>query len=126
MLLSESPRRPNPPLGARLQNNGRPPYVGKITMFRVYSGIVKSDSQVYNASRDKTERFGQIFITKGKQQVSVSEVGPGDIAGVAKLAETTTGGDTLADKDNAIILPRDRVPQFPSCLWLSRPKSQGR
>lgn len=99
------------------------PFVGKITMFRVYSGVVKSDSQVYNASRDKTERFGQIFLTKGKQQVAVSEVGPGDIAGVAKLADTTTG-DTLADKDNPIILPKI---QFPSSVlsMAVKPKSKG-
>ncbi len=111
------------PLSALVFKTMADPYVGKITMFRVYSGIVKSDSQVYNASRDKTERFGQIFITKGKQQVSVSEVGPGDIAGVAKLAETTTG-DTLADKDNAIILPRIEFPS--SVLSMAvRPKSKG-
>ncbi|HAI87633.1 MAG TPA: elongation factor G, partial [Firmicutes bacterium] len=84
-------------------------YVGKITMFRVYSGMVRSDSQVYNASKDKTERLGQVFLIKGKQQIAVADVGAGDIAGVAKLSETTTG-DTLCDKDKQIVLDPIRFP----------------
>ncbi|MEA4883866.1 MAG: elongation factor G [Clostridia bacterium] len=99
------------------------PYVGKITMFRVYSGIVRSDSQVYNASKEKMERFGQVFLMKGKQQVAVAEVGPGDIAGVAKLTDTTTS-DTLSDKDKPILLERVKFPS-PVLSMAIKPKSKG-
>ena len=61
------------------------PYVGKLTLFRVYSGTLKSDSVVFNSSTGKEERVGQLFVTKGKEQIAVSEIGPGDLGAVAKL-----------------------------------------
>ena len=67
------------------------PYVGKLTMFRVYSGVFKSDSHIYNVTQGLDERVGQVFILQGKEQIPVDEVGPGDLAAVAKLQATVTG-----------------------------------
>jgi elongation factor G len=118
-------RRPDEaePFSALVFKTMADPYVGKITMFRVYSGVVKSDSQVYNASKDRAERFGQVFLVKGKQQIAVAQVGAGDIAGVAKLSETTTG-DTLSDKDKPVVLDPVRFP-LPVLSMAARAKSKG-
>ena len=72
------------------------PYTGKLTLFRVYSGALKSDGNFYNANKEVVERVGQIFSLNGKQQTPVSVAETGDIVAVAKLKETTTG-DTLCD-----------------------------
>jgi elongation factor G len=85
------------------------PYVGKLTYFRVYSGTLKSDSTVYNSTKGREERIGQIYFLRGKQQEATTEVGAGDIAAVAKLAETGTG-DTLCDKSKPIIYPPIEFP----------------
>ncbi|MFA6665497.1 MAG: elongation factor G [Armatimonadota bacterium] len=77
------------------------PYVGKLTYFRVYSGVLKSDTHSYNSTKGVDERVGQIYFTRGKAQIPVAEVHAGDIAAVAKLTETVTG-DTLCDKAKPI------------------------
>lgn len=77
------------------------PYVGKLSLFRVYSGVFKSDSQSYNVNKNASERVGQLFSVRGKNQEPVAQVGAGDIGAVAKLNVTTTG-DTMADKDRPI------------------------
>jgi elongation factor G len=77
------------------------PYVGKLTYFRVYSGVLKSDSHSFNSTKGVDERIGQIYLAKGKTQMPVAEVHAGDIAAVAKLAETVTG-DTLCDRAKPI------------------------
>ena len=118
-------RRPDEaePFSALVFKTMADPYVGKITMFRIYSGVVKSDSQVYNVSKDRIERFGQVFLIKGKQQIAVAEVGAGDIAGVAKLSETTTG-DTFSDKDKPVVLDPIKFPS-PVLSMAARAKSKG-
>lgn len=70
------------------------PFVGKLTYMRVISGVIKSDSTVYNANKGKPERVGQLFYPKGKHQEAVPEVTPGDLVAVAKLQFTGTN-DTL-------------------------------
>jgi elongation factor G len=72
------------------------PHAGRISLFRVYSGTLKSDSAIHNATRDVAERFGSLLLLQGKAQTQVPEVQAGDIGAVAKLKETQTG-DTLAD-----------------------------
>lgn len=79
------------------------PYVGKLTYFRVFSGAVKSDSHLYNVTRDKDERVGQVYFLRGKNQEATAEVCAGDIGAVAKLQDTETG-DTLCDKTKPIVL----------------------
>src|SRR5690606_37117727 len=77
-------------------------YVGKLTYFRVYSGVLHSSSEVLNSRKQHSERVGQIFFLRGKSQVPVGEIGPGDIGAVAKLAVTNTG-DTLSDVAQPIV-----------------------
>ncbi|NPV71731.1 MAG: elongation factor G [Firmicutes bacterium] len=99
------------------------PYVGKLTVFRVYSGTLKSDTQTYNASKDRTERIGQLFVLKGKQQEAVPEVGTGDIGAVAKLQETTTN-DTLADAAKPVVYEPTKFPA-PIFSVAVQPKAKG-
>ena len=76
------------------------PFAGRITMFRVASGSLKSDSTIYNVSTDVTERVGSVALMQGKAQESVTAVNAGDLGTVAKLKDTRTG-DTLATKGTA-------------------------
>src|SRR2546427_632128 len=98
------------------------PYSGKISLFRVYSGAIKSDTTVYNASRDTQERLGAILALQGKESEPVQEVRAGDIAAVPKLKETSTG-DTLADKAHPIVFPKVDFPE-PSIAFALQPKSR--
>ncbi len=86
------------------------PYVGKLTYFRVYSGVIDSNSQVWNATRGETERIGQLFTVRGKTQEPVSQIRGGDIGGVAKLSITSTG-DTLCNQDKPIKLAPISFPK---------------
>ncbi len=92
---------PNAPFSALVFKTMADPYVGKLSLFRVYSGVFKSDSQAYNVNKNSSERVGQLFMIRGKNQEPVPQVTAGDIGAVAKLNVTSTG-DTLADKDNPI------------------------
>jgi len=97
------------PLAALVFKTSADPYVGKLTYFRVYTGGIDSNSQVWNATRSGVERIGQLFILKGKTQEPVSQLGAGDIGGVAKLSLTNTG-DTLCSQAQPVkIVP----PLFP-------------
>ncbi len=95
---------PAGPLAAMVFKTMADPYVGKLTYFRVYSGIMQSDSRVLNANKGEEERFGQLFFLLGKDQTPTKEVICGDIGAVAKLDVTVTG-DTLCDKDHPVVLP---------------------
>ncbi len=97
-------------------------YSGKISLFRVYSGVVRSDTTVHNESRDIQERFGSIVLMQGKEIQPVPEVHAGDIAAIAKLKETGTG-DTLADKAHGIVYPKLTFPE-PSISFALEPKSR--
>ncbi|MDD5644558.1 MAG: elongation factor G [bacterium] len=89
------------------------PYVGQLTYFRVYSGLLKADSEVLNVSNGGKERIGHIYIIKGKEQISVSEAGPGDIMAVAKLKNTHVNNTLAAFGEkmtfNPIIFPKPLV-----------------
>jgi len=91
------------------------PYTGKLTLFRVYSGTLKSDSSVYNPNRDAVERIGQIFELEGKKQRPIEMAVAGDIVAVPKLKVTVTG-DTLCDQAKPVIftspLPLKAVISF--------------
>jgi elongation factor G len=97
------------PLAALIFKTMADPFVGKLTYFRVYSGALESDSRVTNASNGEEERIGQLFFLKGKEQSPTKEVIAGDIGVVSKLQFTTTG-DTLCDKDHAVVLPGITFP----------------
>jgi elongation factor G len=98
------------PLGALVFKTISDPYVGKLTYFRVFSGTLRSDSHVFNTTRDHDERIGQLYVLRGKTQEAATEIGAGDIGAVAKLQVTGTG-DTLADQQSPIVLPKIEFPQ---------------
>ena len=77
------------------------PYTGRLTIFRIFSGVLKGDT-FYNSTKKTSERFGQLYVLEGKEQRPVEDAGPGMIIGVAKLKETVTG-DTLCDPANPVI-----------------------
>ncbi|HEX5164684.1 MAG TPA: elongation factor G [Thermomicrobiales bacterium] len=101
---------PNGPIAAFIWKTIADPFVGKLTYFRVYSGTLKSDSHIWNVTRNKDERAGQLYLLRGKEQIAVNEVCAGDIGAVAKLVETTTG-DTLADPQHKVLIDGIEFPQ---------------
>ncbi|MDR7481020.1 MAG: elongation factor G [Armatimonadota bacterium] len=110
------------PLAALVFKTMADPYVGRLSYFRVYSGVLASDSQVLNATRDKVERVGQLYVLRGKHQEATPQVPAGDIGAVAKLAETMTG-DTLCARDHPVRLaPIDFPP--PAISMAIEPKSK--
>ncbi len=115
ILLAEKgePRiKPNPdgPLAALVFKTSADPYVGKLTYFRVYSGTIESNSQVWNTTRGEQERLGQLFILRGKNQEPVARLSAGDIGGVAKLSLTNTG-DTLGTRDKPLKVAPAQFPE---------------
>ena len=86
------------------------PYVGKISYFRVYSGTVSSNSQVWNANKNSAERFGQLFTLLGKNQRTVPSLVAGDIGAIARLDSTTTG-DALCTREHPVIFDGIEFPQ---------------
>jgi elongation factor G len=99
--LEERAATADAPFSAQVFKTMADPFAGRLTIFKVFSGTLSGDT-FYNASKDESERFGQIFIMEGKGQKPVDSVGPGMIAAVAKLKETTTG-DTLCAENKPIV-----------------------
>lgn len=99
------------------------PFVGKLSLFRVCSGAFKSDSTVFNSSKEAQERVGQLFVVRGKTQETSPELVAGDIGAVAKLTATSTG-DTLCDRDNPIKYNRIAFPS-PVIAQAAEPKAKG-
>jgi elongation factor G len=85
------------------------PYVGRLTFFRVYSGVLKSGSYVYNSTKDKRERIGRLLQMHANKRDEIEEVLAGDIAAAIGLKDTRTG-DTLADEGKPIILEAMKFP----------------
>jgi elongation factor G len=111
------------PLTAHVFKTLSDPYVGHITMFRVFSGSVRPDSTVHNATRGKDERIGQLFTVRGKEHEPMPEIRAGDIGAVAKLQYTHTG-DTLSAKDAPMQLPAVDLPE-PLLAFAIEPKTKG-
>lgn len=99
------------------------PFVGKLSLFRVFSGSISSDSQVYNSCKDTMEHIGKLMVIKGKNQESTDKISAGDFGAVAKLQSTTTN-DTLCDKDRPIILQKIEFPK-PVLTMAIEPKNKG-
>ncbi|RMG68829.1 MAG: elongation factor G [Calditrichaeota bacterium] len=98
------------------------PYVGKLTFFRVYSGVAKAGSYVYNANSGKKERFGRILQMHANHREEIPDVYAGDIAAAVGLKHTRTG-DTLCDPDKPIMLERMEFPE-PVISVAIEPKSK--
>ncbi len=110
------------PLAAFVFKTTADPFVGKLSLFRVFSGSVKSNSEVWNDARNASERIGQVYTMRGKTQEQTPEVGSGDIGAVSKLAATVTG-DTLTQKEKPIVV---KPIDFPTGFYTMavQPKSK--
>ena len=86
------------------------PYVGRLTFVRVYSGVLKSGSYVYNVSRGKRERIGRLMKMHANHREEVDQIGAGDLGAIIGLKDTTTG-NTLADPNHPITLETIEVPE---------------
>ena len=98
------------------------PFVGNLTFFRVYSGVLKSGSYVLNATTGQKERIGRILQMHANQRKEISEVYAGEIAAAVGLKDTTTG-DTLCDEKHAVILEKMVFPE-PVIELAIEPKSK--
>ncbi|QNS01701.1 MAG: elongation factor G [Buchnera aphidicola (Pentalonia nigronervosa)] len=100
----------NAPFSALAFKVANDPFVGNLTFFRVYSGIVKSGDTVLNSTKSKRERFGRIVQMHANKREEIRVVHAGDIAAAIGLKDVTTG-DTLCDLNNPIILERMEFPE---------------
>ena len=120
---SRLPAADSGPVAAFVWKTVADPFAGRITMFRVIAGVLKSDSTVNNANRETSERLGHLLLLQGKSQTSVPEVKAGDIGAVAKLKETLTG-DLLVDKASTVRMHPITFPE-PVISYAIEPKSRG-
>lgn len=100
---------PNGKLAALVFKTIADPYVGKLSFFRVYSGSLRTDSNVFNVNRGHDEHIGPVLVVRGKTQENVAQIPAGDIGAVAKLHDTGTG-DTLTMKDSPVTLDPIEFP----------------
>ena len=98
------------------------PFSGRITYFKVYSGVVKNDANLQNVNRSASERLAHVSIPHGKTLQPVTEIQAGDIGAVAKLKDTLTG-DTLAEKGATAVYPPVKLPE-PSIAFAIEAKSR--
>jgi elongation factor G len=99
------------------------PFAGRITMFRVVSGVVKADSTVHNKTKDAPERLGHLMLLQGKTPTNVPEIKAGDLGAVAKLKDTLTN-DVLGDKNDPVSYPPATFPE-PVLSYAIEPKTRG-
>jgi len=98
------------------------PFAGRITYFKVMSGVLKNDATLTNFNRGSQERLQHVQVMQGKTAAAVNELHAGDIGAVAKLKETTTG-ETLGDKNAPIFYMPARIPE-PSITFAIEPKTR--
>ena len=98
------------------------PYAGKLSIFKIYSGTLSPDLSPLNATKNVTERIGQIFRLEGKKQKPVPSASAGEIVAVAKFKETSTG-DTLCDPKTPILYPSPPAVE-PVISFAIRPKTR--
>ena len=98
------------PLAAFVFKTTADPFVGKLSLFRVYRGTFNSNSEVWNSNRNQAERIGQLYLPRGKSQENISEVVAGDIGAIGKLAVTVTG-DTLCVRDTQVTFGQIEFPR---------------
>jgi elongation factor G len=98
------------------------PFAGRISFFKVFSGVLKNDGTAQNYSRRAPEKFAHLSVMQGRNAVAVTELHAGDLGAVAKLKETLTG-DTLGDKSHEIFFEPVALPE-PAMTWAIEPKSR--
>ena len=113
----------NGPVAAFVFKTIADPYVGRLSIFKVVSGALTSDSMLLNSNKQMQEKISQLYILRGKKQMPVSKLVAGDIGAVAKLQYTMTG-DTLCDPSKLVTLAPIDFPQ-PTLSLAIEPKSKG-
>lgn len=99
------------------------PFVGKISLFKVYSGVFRKDTELLNANKDENEKIGSLFFLRGKGQTNLDYVSAGDIGATSKLQYSETG-DTLCAVGHPIVYDPINIPK--PCLHMAiEPKAQG-
>ncbi|HXW68877.1 MAG TPA: elongation factor G, partial [Dissulfurispiraceae bacterium] len=111
------------PLTAYVFKTVADPYSGKMSLFRVYSGVLKADSTVLNSQTGARERIGQVFYLQGKKHMPTQAVGPGEIAAVVKLKDTNVG-DTLCEEHHPLVLQKIKFAE-PLISYAIAPKTKG-
>lgn len=101
------------PLAMYVWKTTADPFVGKQTYFKIFSGSLKTDTRVWNTTKESEERMGGIQIARGKENITIPVIHSGDIGTVPKLTDTATS-NTLSDKAQALLIP---VPEFPHALY---------
>jgi elongation factor G len=96
------------PFSARVFKTIADPFIGKFSLFKVCSGVLKSDVVVYNVDKETEEKVNRIYVLRGKEQIEVTELHAGDIGALGKLSETVTG-DTLSTKATQVVYDRIEV-----------------
>ncbi|HXT17909.1 MAG TPA: elongation factor G [Gemmatimonadaceae bacterium] len=107
--FAERPVTDDAPFAALAFKIATDPFVGKLTFFRVYSGVLKSGSYVYNSTKDKRERVSRVLQMHANKREEIEEVRAGDIAAAIGLKDTRTG-DTMCDDEHPIILEAMKFP----------------
>jgi elongation factor G len=109
----ERPQSDNGPVAAFVFKTATDRFVGTLNYFRIFSGSLKSGSTYYNSDKSQDERFNQLLVMRGKEQMPIPVLHAGDMGAVAKLTATQTG-DTISTKDKAIKL---RKPTYPPPIY---------
>jgi len=97
-------------------------FAGRISYFKVFSGVLKNDATLQNFAKNSAEKFAHISVMQGKTAIPIPELHAGDIGAVAKLRETLTG-DTLGDKNAPILYPHVKLPE-PAITFAIEPKTR--
>lgn len=111
------------PLSAFVFKTIADPYVGRLSIFKVCSGVLTKDSMVKNVNKNIAEKIARVYVIRGKEQIEVDELRAGDIGAVAKLQNTSTN-DTLASADRPVQMP---PIEYPAALMKMavKPKAKG-
>ncbi len=113
----------NKPMTAYVWKTIADPFIGKFSLIKVCSGVLKSDAVIYNANKDTEEKLSRLYVLRGKEQIEVKELYAGDIGAIGKLSDTSTG-DTLSTKANPIIYEQPKMP-IPYAYQRFKTKNKG-
>jgi len=98
------------PMSAKVFKTIADPFIGKFSLIKVCSGVLKSDAGIYNAEKDTEEKLSRLYVLRGKEQIEVNELHAGDIGAIGKLSGTVTG-DTLSTKGVPVTYGRPEMPK---------------
>ncbi len=98
------------------------PFAGRVTYFKVISGVLNNDDNVFNFTKSSQERFARIGVAMGKDITPVTSIHAGDLGAIAKLKDTLTG-DSLGDKSKPIEFPKAKIP-LPAIAYAIQPKTR--